>query len=133
MKIEFPVRQMASWSSEKGAYVLDGGDYVISLRTDSHTVVDQKTVSVTEKTFDTDEVTGTKLQNQFSDLTEYMEKNCKGELLSRADFKGLPIPSRRGQGLRRLRHHRRRVQLEGPRGLRGCHAHHRRLQRPLPH
>ena len=94
IKIEFPVRQMASWSSEKGAYVLDGGDYVISLRTDSHTVVDQKTVSVTEKTFDTDEVTGTKLQNQFADLTEYMEKNCKGEMLSRSDFKGtFPKPA----------------------------------------
>lgn len=94
VKIEFPVRQMASWSSEKGAYVLDGGDYVISLRTDSHTVVDQQTVSVTEKTFDTDEVTGTKLQNQFSDLTEYMEKNCKGEMLSRSDFKGtFPKPA----------------------------------------
>lgn len=85
---------MASWSSEKGAYVLDGGDYVISLRTDSHTVVDQQTVSVTEKTFDTDEVTGTKLQNQFADLTEYMEKNCKGEMLSRSDFKGtFPKPA----------------------------------------
>ena len=94
VKIEFPVRQMASWSSEKGAYVLDGGDYVISLRTDSHTVVDQQTVSVTEKTFDTDEVTGTKLQNQFADLTEYMEKNCKGEMLSRSDFKGtFPKPA----------------------------------------
>lgn len=94
VKIEFPVRQMASWSSEKGAYVLDGGDYVISLRTDSHTVVDQQTVSVTEKTFDTDEATGTKLQNQFADLTEYMEKNCKGQMLSRADFKGtFPKPA----------------------------------------
>ena len=94
VKVEFPVRQMASWSSEKGAYVLDGGDYVVSLRTDSHTVVDQQTVSVTEKTFDTDEVTGTKLQNQFADLTEYMEKNCKGEMLSRSDFKGtFPKPA----------------------------------------
>ena len=94
VKIEFPVRQMASWSSEKGAYVLDGGDYVISLRTDSHTVVDQQTVSVTEKTYDTDDVTGTKLENQFSDMTHYMEKNCKGQLLSRSDFKGtFPKPA----------------------------------------
>ena len=94
VKIEFPVRQMASWSSEKGAYVLDGGDYVISLRTDSHTVVDQQTVSVTEKTYDTDDVTGTKLENQFSDMTDYMEKNCKGQLLSRSDFKGtFPKPA----------------------------------------
>jgi hypothetical protein len=37
--IEFPVRDMASYSSDDQAYVLDAGDYVISLRTDSHTVV----------------------------------------------------------------------------------------------
>ena len=94
VKIEFPVRQMASWSSEKGAYVLDGGEYVISLRTDSHTVVAEQPVTLSDKTYDTDDVTGTKLENQFSDMTEYMEKNCKGQLLSRSDFKGtFPKPA----------------------------------------
>ena len=86
LELEFPVRQMASWNSEKAAYVLDEGEYVISLRTDSHTVVDSMSATVSAKTYDTDDVTGTKLENQFADLTEYMEKNC--ELFSRADFKG---------------------------------------------
>ena len=88
VELEFPVRQMASWDSSKGCYVLEAGDYVVSLRTDSHTVVDEKTVTLSAQEYTTDEVSGTKLENRFADLTEYMEKNCKGELLSRADFKG---------------------------------------------
>ena len=84
--LEFPVRQMASWDSSKGAYVLDAGTYTVSLRTDSHTVVDAIDLQVNAATYDTDDATGAKLQNQFSDLDEYLEKNCKGQMLSRADF-----------------------------------------------
>ena len=88
VELEFPVRQMASWDSSKGCYVLDAGDYTVSLRSDSHTVIDSATFSLGAQDYKTDEVTGTKLENQFADLTEYMEKNCKGQLLSRADFEG---------------------------------------------
>ena len=84
--LEFPARQMASWDSSKGAWVLEAGTYTVSLRTDSHTVVDSADLEVSAKTYDTDEVTGTKLENQFADLDEYMEKNC--EMMSRSDFKG---------------------------------------------
>lgn len=84
--ISFPVRSMASWSSDKGAWVLDAGDYVISLRTDSHTVIDEQTLALDEKTYTTDEVTGTKLQNQFEDCTDYMQRNTTA--FSRADFAG---------------------------------------------
>ena len=55
-------------------------------RTDSHTVVDSKPVTVAAKTYTTDEVTDTKLTNLFDDCTQYMEKNCTA--FSRDDFKG---------------------------------------------
>ena len=84
--IEFPVRDMASYSSDDQAYVLDAGDYVISLRTDSHTVVDQKTVTLSAKKYATDSATEAQITNKFDDMTEYMEKNVK--TMSRKDFKG---------------------------------------------
>ena len=86
VEVSFPVRRMASWDSDKSGYVLDSGDYDISLRTDSHTVVDSKPVTVAAKTYTTDEVTDTKLTNLFDDCTQYMEKNCTA--FSRDDFKG---------------------------------------------
>ena len=86
LELTFPVSQMASWSSEEGGYVLDEGDYVISLRTDSHTVVDEATLTLEAQTYTTDTTTGAELAARFSDLDEYMEANC--ENLSRADFAG---------------------------------------------
>ena len=49
--IELAVEDMASYDdrcyySENGSYVLEGGDYVISLRRDSHTVVDEYTYQI---------------------------------------------------------------------------------------
>ena len=49
--IELAVEDMASYDdrcyySENGSYVLEGGDYVISLRRDSHTVVDERTYQI---------------------------------------------------------------------------------------
>ena len=66
---------MASYDTYgKGCYVLEQGDYQISLRTDSHTVVDTKTYNVPETiVYDennkrsTDEVAAT---NEFADFTE---------------------------------------------------------------
>ena len=86
LELSFPVRQMASWSMDLGYYVLDEGDYVISLRSDSHNVIAEETLTFSETEYTTDEATGTELTNQFSDMTEYMEANC--ENLSRADFAG---------------------------------------------
>ena len=94
VELSFPVRQMASWDSSKGGYVLDAGDYQVSLRKNSHEVIDTKAVTLEAQTFTTDSATGAKLENQFADLTEYMEKNCKGQMLSRADFAGtFPQPA----------------------------------------
>ena len=85
--LSFPVRQMASWSSEEGGYVLDAGDYVISLRSDSHTVIAEQGVTLEAETYKTDDATGNELANRFDDMTQYMNDNCGGTM-SRADFAG---------------------------------------------
>lgn len=84
--LSFPVRDMASWSSEEGGYVLDAGDYVISLRSDSHTVIAEQGVALEAQTFTTDSATGNELANRFDDMTEYMESNCG--TFTREDFAG---------------------------------------------
>ena len=86
VELTFPVRQMASWSNDDGYYVLDEGDYVISLRSDSHNVIAEETLSLSATDYTTDEATGTDLTAQFDDCTEYMEANCVN--LSREDFAG---------------------------------------------
>ena len=84
--VAYDVTDMASWDSSKGCYVLDAGDYVISLRTDSHTVVDEQSVTLEAQDITTDPETGAELSNQFDDTTAYMEANCTN--FSRADFAG---------------------------------------------
>ena len=84
--LTWEVYDMASWDSSKGAYVLDGGEYVISLRDNSHDVIDSKSFNLGAETFTADNATGNPLSNQFSELTAYMDANCTN--LSRADFAG---------------------------------------------
>ncbi len=96
LELSFPVREMASWDSKanggKGAWVLDAGDYVISLRSDSHTVIAERPLTLDAQIYKTDSATGTEVENRFADMTEYMEKNC--ENLSRANFAGtFPKPA----------------------------------------
>ncbi len=52
--ITFPIEQMASYDYlGKGCYVLEKGDYVISINSDSHTVLDSKTFSLgADKVYD---------------------------------------------------------------------------------
>ncbi len=92
--VTFPVKAMSTWDSSKAGYVLDGGEYVISLRSDSHNVVDEKKLSLSAHTYKEDEATGNAYENQFQDMTDYMQKYCTN--LSRTDFAGtfptLPEP-----------------------------------------
>ena len=47
LSISFPVEQMASYDDMgRGAYVLEAGDYIISINSDSHTVIDSQTYTV---------------------------------------------------------------------------------------
>ncbi|MBQ6491787.1 MAG: glycoside hydrolase family 3 C-terminal domain-containing protein [Atopobiaceae bacterium] len=86
LTISFPVRNMASWDSSQGAYVQDAGDYVISLRANSHDVIAEQTLALDAEVYDTDSATGNPLSNKFDDTTAYMEANTT--MFSRADFAG---------------------------------------------
>jgi len=84
--IEWEVYDMASYDSSKAAYVLDAGDYVISLRNNSHDVIAEETVALDAETYTEDNATGAAIVNQFPELDAYMAANC--DTLSRADFAG---------------------------------------------
>ena len=86
LEIRFPVRNMASWDSSQGAYVQDAGDYVISLRSDSHNVIAEETIALDAEVYNTDSATGNETSNKFEDCTAYMEANTT--MFSRADFAG---------------------------------------------
>ena len=66
-------RDLASWDVSAGCWVLDAGSYAISLRSDSHTVIDQRELSLGEKRFQTDSATGNPVKNRFDDVTDYMD------------------------------------------------------------
>ena len=84
LTLTFRIEDMASYDYQNAqAYVLEAGDYEISLRTDSHTVVDTRTYTVDETvTYDGDNSCSTDLitaTNQF----DFAEGEI--EYLSRAD------------------------------------------------
>lgn len=72
ISISFPSEELASYDmSGEGCYVLEAGDYIISINSDSHTILDQQTYHVDEtiryegdNKRDSDQVTAT---NQFQD------------------------------------------------------------------
>lgn len=82
--VTFTAEEMASYDDKAAkAYVLEAGDYEISLRTDSHTVVDTKTYTVDETiTYDEDNARSTDETTATNQLDF-----ANGELtyLSRAD------------------------------------------------
>lgn len=82
VSVEFPIRDLASWDSRAGGYVLEEGEYELRVATDVHSPVTTHVVDFDEKVYDTDEVTGAQLQNRFADL--------HGDLtfLSREDWQG---------------------------------------------
>lgn len=86
VEVTYAVSDMASWDSSQGAYVQDAGDYVISLRNNSHDVIAEETLALDAAVYDTDDATGAELSNQFDDCTEYMENNV--QCMSRSDFAG---------------------------------------------
>ena len=84
LTLTFSIENMASYDYQNAqAYVLEAGDYEISLRTDSHTVVDSQTYTVDETvTYGSDNARSTDLTaatNQF----DFAEGDI--EYLSRAD------------------------------------------------
>ncbi len=92
LELRFAVRDLASWDVSAGAWVLDAGSYAISLRSDSHTVIGERTLELEGATYDTDSATGNPVKNRFDDVTDYMDAHVTQ--LSRQDFAGtFPAPA----------------------------------------
>ena len=97
LTVNFSVEDMASYSymhensdGTKGAYVLEEGDYIISLNKDSHNIIASETYTNPETIWydnsnprSTDEVAAT---NQFEDMNEYMQTQTVS--LSRINWTG---------------------------------------------
>ena len=94
-KLEFSFRDIASWSTDKGCYVLEHGDYEFSLREDVwHEAVTQteeenvKTFNLAQDVeFTTSYQTGKEYENIFQDV-EHGAGEDPIEYLSRDDFAG---------------------------------------------
>lgn len=85
-------RDLASWDVSAGCWVLDAGTYAVSLRSDSHTVIDQCEIELEGQRYQTDSATGNPVKNRFDDVTDYMDAYITQ--LSRADFAGtFPAPA----------------------------------------
>lgn len=101
LELSWPVRQMASWSAADGCWVLAAGSYQVSLRTDSHHVVEARSLHLDEKRYQTDDVTGADVVARFSDLDEYFDDQAAAAgggapvLLTHNDMAGsFPVPAR---------------------------------------
>ncbi|QKJ20384.1 glycoside hydrolase family 3 N-terminal domain-containing protein [Microbacterium hominis] len=82
LTVAFATRDMSSWSTEAGAYVLEGGAYRIAVSSDVHSpLVTFETEIAEDVVYDTDEVTGAALESRFdyveSDLT-YLSRDDWG-------------------------------------------------------
>ncbi|WP_353808767.1 glycoside hydrolase family 3 N-terminal domain-containing protein [Agromyces sp. SYSU T00194] len=83
VSLTFDVRDMSSWSTELGAYVLEAGTYGIDVSTNVHApVASFETAIADEVVYETDAATGAPLENRFAD--------ADGDLtyLSRDDWEG---------------------------------------------
>ena len=65
-------------------YELDAGEYVFSIRSDAHTVLDSVTTTLkNDVLYDTDTTTGYTVENRFDDVDDQL-----GTVLSRSDWEG---------------------------------------------
>ena len=94
-KLEFTFRDIASWSTEKGYYVLEKGEYEFSLRENAWDLAKTSTNKenivkfnlANEVEFKTSYQTGKAYENIFQDV-EFGGTDTKNEYLSRSDFAG---------------------------------------------
>ncbi|GAA1961592.1 glycoside hydrolase family 3 protein [Agromyces allii] len=81
--VEFAKRDMSSWDDATGTYLLEQGTYGITVGTDVHTpVASFETDVAADVVYDTDETTGTALENRFGYAGEGLTT------LSRSDWEG---------------------------------------------
>lgn len=83
VKIELPVRDMSSYDMSRGVYVLEAGEYTIHISRNVHDAAEQIKYSFDDEiVYDTDEATGTAIQNLF----DYADSGLT--YLSRSDWSG---------------------------------------------
>ena len=84
VQITFNTEDMASYDAHgKGCYVLEAGDYVISINSDSHTVIDSKTINVgSEVVYDANNARST---DAVAATNEFADAEGNVTYLSRAD------------------------------------------------
>ena len=81
--LTFPIRDMASYDMSRGSYVLDAGEYAVKLARNVHDIDHVEYFDIPETVvYDTDEVTGTKIENRF----DYADGGLT--YLSRSDWEG---------------------------------------------
>lgn len=86
LTITFDHEDMASYDTYgNGCYVLEHGDYDISLRSDAHTVIDSRTVNVTEDVIYNEENAGTHAGDQIAAENHFDFAEGDVTYLSRAD------------------------------------------------
>lgn len=93
--LTIPIEDMASYDytgikAQGGAYVLEAGDYTISLRSDSHTVIDSRTVTIEQDVIYNDANAGARSSDGIA-ATNLFDDVSFGESLtyvSRADWAG---------------------------------------------
>lgn len=90
VSITFAKEDMASYDysgikSSNGAYVLEQGDYTISIRSDSHTVLDEKTVQVAKDMIYDEEHDGARESDEIAATNQFAFAEGDVTYLSRAD------------------------------------------------
>ena len=110
VRVSMKVRDMASYDYNDAnangvvGYELDDGDYTVYVGDGSHLWADEDTAKKTyalddEIYYDTDENSGTEIENRFDYVSEYFDENsdevwgAHSKLMTRADFEGtFPVP-----------------------------------------
>ncbi|MCD7802597.1 MAG: glycoside hydrolase family 3 C-terminal domain-containing protein [Clostridiales bacterium] len=88
--ITFELEDMASYDdtgikAEGGAYVLEAGDYTVSINSDSHTVLDSETITVEDDVIYNDENDGARSSDETAAVNQFDQARGDVTYLSRAD------------------------------------------------
>ncbi|MCL2062331.1 MAG: putative Ig domain-containing protein [Firmicutes bacterium] len=89
--VTIKVRDMASYDWDDAnnngfkGWELDAGNYQVKIMRDANTTLDTLTYTLSDIRYETDEVTGYKVENLFDDVSEGVVRGGRG-YLSRADF-----------------------------------------------
>lgn len=90
IQIEFNLEEMASYDDQGikaagGAYVLEKGDYIVSINKDSHNVIDSTTITVDSDIIYNDEEDGKRQSDEIAAVNQFDFAKGDVEYLSRAD------------------------------------------------